>query len=105
MVSGRGNGEEDLTIHAGEQSKKCEESWFHPAIEVYESFSVATQEDKAQFESILSWSGQRYQAQGTTECEVDWICVRVLQLCVLCNEQKHGTCLLKEVEKRRKNKC
>lgn len=57
MSSGRGNGKEGLTIPssilAGGQSKKCEESWFHPVV-VYESFSVATQQDKAQFESILN---------------------------------------------------
>lgn len=84
MSSSRGNEEEGLTIpssiHAGGQSKKCEESWFNSAVEVYERFSIATQQDKAQFESILNWSVQRCQAQGATKCEGDWICVRVLQL-------------------------
>lgn len=46
VSSGRGNGEEGLTIpssiHSGGQSKKCDKSWFHPVIEIYESFSVAT---------------------------------------------------------------
>lgn len=84
MSSGRGNGEEGLTISSSidveGQSRKCEELWFNSAVEAYERFSVATQQDKAQFESILNWSVQRCQARGATKCEGDWICVRVLQL-------------------------
>lgn len=44
------------------------------------SFSVATQQDKAQFESILNWSVRKCQAQVDTKCEADLTFVRVLQL-------------------------
>lgn len=54
------------------------------------TFSVATQQDKAQFKSVLNWSVQRCQAQGATKCEADWICVR-FECCVMSKGMAHAS--------------